>query len=346
MRYKFNFMYLIMATSLLFSACGTSQNKKNDKSEVAEMPSWINNYKDTYPDMLYLSNMGVSEYKSMAEKQAYQGIANAFEVQINAVDQSKEVTTESADKFNQTYSEVFNIKTTTDQNLINIKTSESYFDKASGKYYILATLNKSTTSAMYQKERSKLLSDAESIYKKSKDENDNLLKVAYISNSIAKLQKVKEIESKLRILDNASMEATKFKQVHELVIEREKLLENTKVYIDNSDEKIYNMLKKDFTDLGFKLTDNKEKATIIVDFKISMKDSDIVNQDAKFVMWNLDVNLNHNVKNQTFGIYSAKGRASQLSTSAARERAYFDIDKKIDQEFTPFLIKRILRIEK
>ena len=345
MHYKIKHIALLLIATLVFSACGTSQNKKDKNTEVAEMPSWVNNYKDVYPDMLYLSSMGVSEYKSMAEKQAYQGIASAFEVHVNAVDESTEVTTESADKFNQTYSEVFNITTTTDQNLINIKTSESYFDKASGKYYVLATLNKSNTSAMYQKERNKLLSDAESIYSKSKTEDDNLLKVAYISNSIANLEKVKVIESKLRILDNATMEVNKFKSVHELVIEREKLLENSKVYIANSDDKIYYMIKKDFTDLGFKLTDDKAQSVILVDFEVKMEDSGVANQDAKFVMWNLDVNLNHNGKEQTFGVYSAKGRASQLSASAARERAYFDINKKIDKEFTPFLIKKILRIK-
>ncbi len=345
MHYKIKHIALLMITTLVFSACGTSQNKKDKSTQATTLPSWINNYKDTYPDMLYLSNMGVSEYKSMAEKQAYQGIASAFEVHVNAVDESTEVTTESADKFNQTYSEVFNITTTTDQDLINIKTSESYFDEKSGKHYVLATLNKSNTSAMYQKERKKLLSDAESIYSKSKTEDDNLLKVAYISNSIANLEKVKVIESKLRILDNATMEVNKFNSVHELVIEREKLLENSKVFITNSDDKIYNMIKKDFTDLGFKLTDDKTRSVILVDFEVKMEDSGVVNQDAKFVMWNLDVNLNHNVKEQTFGVYSAKGRSSQLSASAARERAYFDIDKKLSKEFTPLLIEKILRIK-
>lgn len=346
MLYKIKHTYILLVVSLLFSACGTSQNKK-EKVDVDEaLPSWINNYKDDYPDMLFLSNMGVSEYKSMAEKQAYKGIANAFEVQINATDDSKEVTTESADKFNQTYSSVFNISTTTDQNLINIETSKSYFDKNSGKYYILATLNKSNTSAIYQKERNKLLTDAESIYDKSRTEDDNLLNIAYISNSISKLQKVSEIESKLRILDNATMEVQKFKSIHELVIEREKLLEKVKVYIDNSDDKIYNMLKSDFTDLGFKLTKDKSKAVVLVDFTLTIEDSKLVNNDAKFVMWNLNINLDHQNKEQTFGVYSSKGRSSQLSANAARERAYFDIDKKLTKEFTPFLISKILRVEK
>ena len=330
---------------LIFSACGTSQNKKDKDSGTTTFPSWINNYKSDYPDMLFLSNMGVSEYKSVAEKQAYQGIASVFEVQISATDESTEVTTETADKFNQTYSEVFNITTSTDQNLINIKTSETYFDKKSGKYYLLATLNKSKTSAMYQNERNKLVSDAESIYTKSNTENDVLLKIAYISNSIAKLEKVKDIELKLRILDNATMEVNKFKKVHELIIEREKLLENAKVYIYNSDDKIYNMLKNDFADLGFKLTINKKQALVHVDFTIKMDDSEVINKDAKFVMWYLDVNLNHAEKKQTFGAYSTKGRSSQLSANAAKERAYFDIDKKLSREFTPFLIKRILRVK-
>jgi len=346
MHYKAKHTVVLLMVVFLFSACGSSQNKSKTEASTTELPSWINNYKDSYPEKLFLANLGVSEYKSMAEKMAYQGIASAFEVHINAVDESKEVTTESANKFNQTYSEVFNIKTTTDQNLINIKTSESYFDQKSGKYYVLATLNKSNTSAMYQQERNKLLEDAESIYNKSKTETDNLLKVAYISNSIAKLEKVKDIESKLRILDNANMAVAKFKKVHELVIEREKLLENTKVYIVNGDDKIYNMIKKDFSDLGFKLTNDKSKAVILVDFEIKMEDSKVKNKDAKFVMWNLDINLNHNNKEQIFGAYTAKGRSSQLTSDGAKERAYFDIDKKLTKEFTPFLIKNILRINK
>ena len=345
MHYKIKYPTLLLISILIFSACGTSQNKKDKIATSTALPSWINNYKNDYPEMLYLSNMGVSEYKSVAEKQAYQGIASIFEVQISATDQSTEVTTETADKFNQTYSEVFNITTSTDQNLINIKTSETFFDEKSGKYYLLATLNKSSTSAMYQKERNKLLSDAESIYTKSKTENDILLKIAYISNSVAMLKKVKNIELKLRILDNSTMEVNKFKKVHELIIEREKLLENAKVFIDSSDDKIYNMLKSDFANLGFKLTNNKLEALILVDFTIKMDNSEIINKDAKFVMWYLDVNLKHAEKKQTFGAYSIKGRSSQLSANAAKERAYFDIDKKLSKEFTPFLIKKILRVK-
>ena len=345
MHYKIKYHVLLLMSILIFSACGTSQNKKNKDTNVSTLPSWINNYKDDYPDMLFLSSLGISEYKSMAEKQAYQGIASVFEVQISAIDASTEITTETADKFNQTYSEVFNITTSTDQNLINIKTSETFFDEKSGKYYLLATLNKSNTSAMYQKERNKLLADAESIYIKSNTENDVLLKIAYISNSIAMLEKVKDIELKLRILDNATMEINKFKKVHELIIERERLLENAKVYIDNSDDKIYNMVKGDFTDLGFKLTSSKSEALILVDFSIKMDNSEVINKDAKFVMWYLDVNLNHSEKKQTFGAFSAKGRSSQLSLSAAKERAYFDIDKKLSKEFIPFLIKKILRVK-
>jgi len=343
MRYKVK--YLAILIIFIFYSCGTSQNKKNKSISSSNLPSWINNYKNDYPDMLYLSNMGVSDYKTMAEKQAYQGIASVFEVNISATDESTEITTETSEKFNQTYSEAFNISTSTDQNLINIKTSESYFDAKSGKYYLLATLNKSNTSAMYQKERNKLLANAESIYTKSKTENDILLKIAYISNSITMLEKVREIELKLRILDNTAMEVNKFRKTHELVIEREKLLENAKVFIENNDDKIYNMLKNDFADLGFKLTSNKSQALILVDFTIKMENSKIINKDAKFVMWYIDVNLNHAEKKQTFGAYSTKGRASQLSANAAIERAYFDIDKKLSKEFTPFLIKKILRIK-
>jgi hypothetical protein len=345
MRYKIKYSYLLLIVSVLFSSCGTSKNEKESENKTTTLPNWINNYKDEYPDLLYLSSMGVSEYKSMAEKQAYQGIASSFEVQIKSSNNSKEVTYETADKFTQTYSEVFDIATSTDQDLINIKTSESYFDKTSGKYYILATLNKSNTSAIYQRERNKLLQDAESIYNKSKNEDDILLKIAYISNSIAKLEKIKEIEQKLSILNNSNIENHKFKKAHELVIEREKMLEHSKVIVENSDTKIYNMLKRDFTDLGFKLTNNASDALIKVDYSLSINDSNIKNADAKFVMWNLDVNLINNNKKQLFGVYSAKGRSSQLTSSAAKERAYFDIDKKIKKEFTPFLISKILRIK-
>ena len=343
----YNIRYVIIMISFLLSACGTSQSKIDDKkSEDNVLPSWINNHKDKYPDLLYISSMGISEYKTMSEKQAYQGIASAFELDIISTQDSKEVTNETSDKFTQTYSEVFNINTSTNQNLINIKTSETYFDKKSGKYYVLATLNKSETSAIYQEKRNKLLDDASDIYSKSKIEKDNLLKIAFISNSISKLDEVNEIEEKLKILDNSSMKVDKFEDIHNLVIEREKLLEKAEVYIINSDNKIYNMLKSDFTNLGFKMATNKNKALIIVDFNLRIDDSKVINQDAKFVMWNLDVNLNHNNKKHIFGSYSADGRSSQLSISAAKERAYFDINKKLDKEFTPFIISKILRIKK
>jgi len=346
MHYKTKFSYLVLVLYLILSSCGTTQNKNKVTDSISDIPGWINNYKNEYPDMLYLSNMGVSEYKSMAEKQAYQGIASAFEIQIKSTQNSKEVTFESADEFSQTYNEVFNINTSTNQNLINIQTSESYFDAKSDKYYVLATLNKSQTSAIYQEKRIKLLDDAQSIYSQSIYENDLLTKIALISNSIVKLKEVDKIDAKLRILDNASMATKMFKEVHELVIEREKILDKVPVFIQNNDNKIYNDLKEEFTDLGFKISSDKDKAIIVVNFDLEMNNSEVINQDAKFVMWHLNVNLSYQIKNHTFGTYLAKGRSSQLSSGAARERAYFDIAKKMDKEFKIFLMSEILRIKK
>ncbi|MCK5781795.1 MAG: LPP20 family lipoprotein [Flavobacteriales bacterium] len=347
MLYKIKPIYLFLTFSLLMISCGSS--KKTQKTSVAdkesEMPSWINNYKNDYPDLLYLSSLGVSEYKGIAEKQAYEGIAAAFEVQIKSSQSSKEVTLEDDNSFSQTYSEVFDINTSTDQDLINVNTSESYFDAKTGKYYVLATLNKSQTSVMYQRDRSKLLDTSKSIYISSKQESDPLTKVALISNSISMLLEVNTIESKLRILDNSSMPADKFKSIHSLVLEREKILENVKVYIDNSDDKVYSILKKEFTSLGFKVSLDKSKALLLADYSLVMNNSEVVSQDAKFVMWSLDVSLNHILKNHSFGTYSAKGRSSQLSYGAARERAYFDLEKKLDNEFKGFLISKILRTE-
>ena len=347
MLYKIRNLFLFVVASLILISCGSSKKAAKEKGEKQDsgMPSWVNNYKDDYPDLLYLSSLGVSEYKSIAEKQAYQGIASAFEVQIKSSQDSKEVTLESADSFTQTYSEVFNINTSTDQNLININTSESYFDEKSGKYYILATLNKSQTSSMYQRDRTKLLNSSKSMYLDSYNESDPLIKIALISNSIVMLEEVADIEAKLRILDNASMPADKFKSVHSLVLEREKILERVKVYINNSDDKVYSILKREFTSLGFKTSKEKDSALLLVDYTLNMEDSEVKNRDAKFVMWNLDVNLIHLQKNHSFGSYIASGRSSQLSAGAARERAYYDLEKKVDKEFRVFLISKILRTE-
>lgn len=331
--------------AFILSSCGTSQSKQTTDENKNELPEWVNNYKNDYPDMLYLSSLGVSEYKGIAEKQAYEGIASSFEVHVKSVQDSKQVTTEDSDSFSQTYSEVQNINTSTNQSLINIKTSESYYDNKSGKYYILATLHKSTTASMYIQKRDDLVNNAESMYSKSLNENDPLTKIALISNSIVKLKEVDEIDDKLKVLDNSSMGYTKFKSIHELVLEREKILDRIPVFIDESDDKIYNQLKKEFSNLGFKISKTKENTFLAIDYSLKIENSEIKNQTAKFVLWNLDVNLTQNEKNHTFGTYTSKGRSSQLNFGAAKERAYFDIGKKLDLEFKPFLIEKILKIQ-
>lgn len=347
MLYKIKNLFLI-ATIGIISSCGTNKGVDADFSEAkksSDLPTWINDYKDNYPEMLYISSLGVSKYKNVAEKQAVRGISNTFEVHIQSSEISSEITKESEDDFSQTYNSISNINTTSNQKLVNIKISETYHDAKNNNYYVLATLNKSETAAIYMDEKTKLLAESESILAKYRQEKNSLSQIALLSNAIAKLQKVEEIDKKLSILDNTATNTKSFESVSNLMVEREKILDKVPVFIANDDDKIYAMLKREFTSLGFKITDEQDAAIISTDYSLDIKNSDIKNETAKFAMWNLSIDLNNKKKKRNFGTYISKGRASQLTYDAARERAYFDIDRKIKGDFKAFLISKILKVE-
>jgi hypothetical protein len=331
--------------SILFTvSCGPSKSTKTVNE--SDLPSWVNNYKMIYPESSYISSLGISEYKSMAENQAYQGIGSSFEMMIKSTQNSNEVTTETNDSFSQTYKEVFNINTSVDQNLKNIKTSELYFDQANKKYYVLATLNKSETASIYKQERTEIEKSAKYSYQSAQSTDDDLEKLSYLSQCLAQMALVEEIDAKLLILENSSISLLKFKSIPELLNERKQVQKRINVFIQENDDKIYKELKTEMTEMGFKVVDDKELARVFVNGNLELENSSVINQDAKFVNWLLNIEIVDLKNNSAIAHYIAKGRSSQLSESAAKERAYYDLSKKLNAEFEKYLIENLLKTKK
>ena len=306
-------------------------------------PKWINNYKKKYPDTKYISGIGISNYKGSSEIEAMQSISSQFKIQLKANINSNENITETNNTYESNYNLNSNIQTNSNINLKNIKISEVYYDKKEDKYYVLATLNKRETASIYQNDRSKILKEANTLYKKSNIETNLLKKLQFIGSSIYKYKEIDLINEKLSILSKFNINKNDYQNI---ILEKNKLLNKINVSIlkGENDNTLFNSINKEITDIGFKINDNEESLLEIV-YNVKVENYDIKNKDRKFVIWDLSISLKDNSTKKIFGAFNKKGRVAQISYNSARKRANYEISKTISKEFKYFLIENLFKVK-
>lgn len=328
------FKILIHTFFILILSCGVNKTSVIDNDN--SMPDWINNYKKDYPNNRYISYLSVSDIKSMAEKQAMIGITSQFKVDIKSKINSQEKITETSDSFDRKYSVNEDIEMVSDQELKNIKISETYSDVKNNKFYVLATLDKIETYRIYTSELSKLESDFKSYYDNFQKENNIIEKYKSINRCIELENQIRLINYKLDVLGGPK---PRYSSYDNLILTRSKLANELTFNIENENQNIYLSLKNSVTKQGFKIVYNNAELNIKYIYNIS--ESSIKNKSVIFVNWDITINVIEVNRNNILFSYKKKGRSSQKTLDSAMERAYYDIDRDIVENFSEYLNKNL-----
>lgn len=330
----------------VFISCGSTPQAVPAQKNPSD---WLTTYKTDYPKSQYLYYLGEAPYQTVAENNAKKGIAEMFSTRIQAETNSTEKTFEEGQTFRQSYASTSKVKTTSDLEIKNLQLSESFHDKQKGIYYTLATLHKMETAQIYESEIQALYNQIDQLYTTYKQNQDILAQLAMISKAIGHYDEAGLLIPIHTVLNNG-LGVLRQPQVTKAVLAKTQfeLLNTITIYLDTSsfdDEKLSNMVQKQLNALGFKLQDAEENAMLSIQGSLNLEESSVENKDAKIINWFANVEIfDLRATKKQMGKYQSKGRASQLNYEAAKERAYFKLDKKINSDFSQFLISKLLNL--
>ncbi|MBR1404245.1 MAG: LPP20 family lipoprotein [Treponema sp.] len=142
----------------------------------AEVPSWLTRPENEYPTSHFIRAIGEGASLKQAQNSALSAISLYFdaktEVLTQTLKESKSVLEGAVSSFstNQSYSQISNISSTADFFCVNF--SESYYSEKTGRYSVLAYINKKDASKIYRDRISYLMSTIYSCQQYAKDEKE------------------------------------------------------------------------------------------------------------------------------------------------------------------------------
>ena len=315
--------------------------------QARALPEWTvtGKYKK-YPEIQYLTTLGIGSTKEAADDQARGGIAKIFKAKIQ--EESLTIlnsTHQYAKNGVQTHSEETMkevTKVVTDKTLTGIEIKETIsenLDDVSKRYYSLAVLDKIKMQSDLSSEILDIDKSIDSLVISAEAEKDLLKKIRYFSAAIPKILKRNMLNGDLKIVDSSGTGIEPSKHtLSDLNSRLSNILTNDfKVGINlegNNVVSVQEALSEGLTREGFIIEPDITKCSITITGNIELKKIDHPLNKEGWMIFQYSGSfqvVDPKTKNQ-YGSYPITGKATQLSESAAREKAIENLKKDISDK--------------
>ena len=251
MRFK-NLAILIV---LFILSCGGS--KVVSKPVQNDLPQWVNKPNVNHPKSSYLVAVGVSESKFEAETEAYKGISRIFGVHVSGTETISTNIVETESELSKTSELVNQLTLKTNQKVLNTKIEAIFLDKTDGKYYVLATLHKPSTSEVYVKQINENKIQIDKWMDIFSEEKDPINQLGYLSKTSSLITLTNLLKQPLNVLGFYGSEVNLTETEKRVEQEKQKLIKTVKVYLSSSKQTDLSSLeavKKSITSSGLQVT--------------------------------------------------------------------------------------------
>jgi len=319
---------LLVLVSFILLSCAAQAKGKKDKA----VPKWFENPKAVYPESIYLTAIGEGDTRTEAENYATANLAKIFESKVSTdetyAQRYKELTKDNETTFEDLTDVNKTVNIRSDQTLYNVHFAENFTDKR-GRVNVLAYLNRMNTGDVYEE---KINSNSDNIkYYVSKSEDSDDIRTKYAAMSAASI-----ISSNNTILldqlDIISPDTKEFIQLdydhNEISSKAAEYARSIAFSIDISndkDDKIGNIVKNMFTDMGFVMNLN---SLLTVEGDISFTETELNRKDFQFVRYELSLNIIDPEGNIVSSL-TEKGKEGHTTYYEAEERAVRKLGEKI-----------------
>ncbi len=310
----------------------------------SSQPDWINGNSSKYPPTKYLTGKGEANYQAVARDRARADLAKIFEVRIQEQSEdsvrSNNQTAEGKTNLRLEASASRDISTQTNQIISGIQIAETWQDKASKQFHVLAVLERMKAAASLRENIDKL-DEATSLAIRRARQSDNLLQKISLAHTALQAQLERETYNKqLKIVDYSGRGLRSPYTLATLARDRDALLQRVKIYTKVSSDPLGNLddaLKAAISTAGFTHVNETGKDAYTLKAKLTLNE----NKDAQGWYWQrgaLEINLTQTSSQQVLGSKRWSIKESAQDRAISRKRVRDRIDKILKTELRQTLI--------
>lgn len=323
---------LLIVTIFTFSCVSVAQKR-------AKKPAWIDQPYEAYDKEKFLLAVGYSDDIEGAQKKALGNLSRTFRASVRAnqslyneireVTRNGQLTVEN----NSRLSSLTRITST--EELINTQLYESFTDK-NGFVYALVGLERIPTARILDGEIQANVEEIESLNLKSDSEKNPVRVLNYLKTASLLIKANKQLNDQKEIIlarPIMDMNTDTYKEVDEKLNSQ---IQKTKIYFnakENVPEDIISAIASNLQKEGYDITQNKDEAAILVNTMFESNPVDLGRDDAKFVKWDLSVEMIDVFENRPFFTFQEESRDGARDQKQANLRAIFNAKKKINRTF-------------
>jgi|GEM_PF-1281951 len=332
---------------IVIASVSVSCSSSKRASEHSGLPSWVNNPSSEFSDLRYLMAVGSGDNLADARADAMLNLAQIFRTRIdgtqNLYTEFAETTKNKTDfTSRETIRLMNNIRVGTNEELLNTEVLNSEVSK-DGQYYVLAGMDRSASSRVYQQE----------IAKNYQKIDQNRASASQVQRTIRKLVLAKENVLLARVNENLNQQLAIIRPGTEDNSTALSVLDQTRrefdkiqaealvrIRIANSTDLIRDAVSGVFQSEGFLITN--ENPVLMAEVTYSSQKTELNRDDAEFVIWNLSISIIDVENDVSYNTFSTEGRDGALSLNDAMKRAELNAAKEIETIFKQFLNSEVL----
>jgi len=295
--------------------------------------TWIDKITNEYPIQLYLTAIGSGTTINEAEKNALSKLAQIFKTKIISNQLINKRTTEkfiNGKSDLSTLSKSYeSISLQSQQELINVKFVKPT-SKRKGKIYILAYINRSETSQIYETKINDYNTRIRALLKENYNSNNKLEKYALLVKASKLADENSILIDQLNVIDPYFSGFTNFDTFNDSISSIKRNVANKIVlsFKNKVDEAIKVIVEKIIISKGFLIGKNGD---FFINIKINYNKIDLARKEFFFI-WLLSIRFES--RNSIVFAYNDKGREGGITESIALSRAKIGLINSIREKLS------------
>ncbi len=301
-------------------------------------PDWVDGESIRYPSSTYLIGVGYGPDRQSAEDDARSEIAKIFTSEIASHTRTYEEYFQATAKGKSTQTESSNIEQITEvstQKVISgVRIAQVYEEtKPDPIFYALAVLDRDRSAAILRHRIQEIDQEIQRLLTRAEGEEDTLIRIQHLKQSIQKHLLREAYNSELRILSHSgggippSIHFSEIKRELEAVLLRDFFIGLS--IRGSRAEEVLEALVQGLNQQGFSVSEDVDRADVLVRGTVEIAPLDRGTPEWKYVQWRAHFDLVDQRGGRVFGSVNKTGREGHRSLAQAEDRAVRNLRKAL-----------------
>lgn len=339
------FLYSLIFCGLTISACSSSKSTSNPTRSSSNTSNWIENPASAFSEQKYLMAVGSGDTFDDARSRAMMNLTQIFRSTIESnqklISDFNETTVNNGAFSSEETSRLLNtINISASEELMNTEVLRSEVSN-DGRHYVLAGMDRAASTLIYERELANNEQKARELLNRASTTSAVLSSLAMLKNAVLLARVNENLVRQLSIINPGyPVSPTIARQLTESETAFSVQQQEAQVFIQSTGSPngvVERAIQKTLQQQGFITTSEMAKSLIIAKYTYNAQEANLNRDDAKFVQWNVSIELNEKETQAEYGTFTRSGRDGALSLNDAFTRAALSAAKEIEQQFSDFI---------